>query len=46
MSHLPIGTILRSSQYAYEVVEVLGKGGFGVTYKVTLHLLVEPMVEL
>ena len=35
MSHLPIGTILRSSQYAYEVVEVLGKGGFGVTYKVT-----------
>ena len=35
MSHLPIGAILNSEKYSYVVEEVLGKGGFGVTYKVS-----------
>ena len=35
MSHLPIGTVLKSSQHSYVVEAVLGKGGFGVTYKVS-----------
>ena len=29
---LPIGTILKSPKYDYRVEEVLGKGGFGITY--------------
>ena len=31
---LPIGTILSSKSKAYRVIEVLGAGGFGITYKV------------
>ncbi|MBR5638222.1 MAG: hypothetical protein IKW83_00520 [Muribaculaceae bacterium] len=31
---LPIGTTIRGGQYPYEVVDVLGHGGFGITYKV------------
>ncbi len=31
---LPIGTILKSRERSYRVVEVLGTGGFGITYKV------------
>lgn len=31
---LPIGTILYGGQYPYEVIDVLGHGGFGITYKV------------
>ncbi len=38
---LPIGTTINGGQYPYEVVDVLGHGGFGITYKVkarvTLH---------
>lgn len=31
---LPIGTTINGGQYPYEVVDVLGHGGFGITYKV------------
>ena len=31
---LPIGTIIDGGQYPYEVIDVLGHGGFGITYKV------------
>lgn len=36
---LPIGTILKSPKYDYRVEEVLGKGGFGITYKVSTTVL-------
>ena len=31
---LPIGTTIIGGRYPYEVVDVLGHGGFGITYKV------------
>ena len=31
---LPIGTIINGGLYPYEIVDVLGHGGFGITYKV------------
>lgn len=31
---LPIGTILSSKSRTYRIVEILGAGGFGITYKV------------
>lgn len=31
---LPIGFILKSNDRQYVVEDVLGKGGFGITYKV------------
>lgn len=34
-SALPLGTILHSPSHDYKVVEVLGAGGFGITYKVS-----------
>lgn len=37
---LPPGTVLRSGIREYKVVEVLGAGGFGITYKVSANLLV------
>lgn len=32
---LPIGTILQSGKQAYRIEQVLGVGGFGITYKVS-----------
>lgn len=32
---LTIGTILRSPKYDYRIEQVLGQGGFGITYKVS-----------
>ena len=37
---LPIGTTINGGQYPYEVVDVLGHGGFGITYKVKANVLV------
>lgn len=36
---LPIGTILTGGQHSYKVVEVLGQGGFGITYKVSTQVM-------
>lgn len=36
---LPIGTILTGGQHSYKVVEVLGQGGFGITYKVSAQVM-------
>lgn len=38
---LPKGTVLRSPKHAYKVEDVLGVGGFGVTYKVSATILYE-----
>lgn len=32
---LPVGTILRSPEHTYVIKDVLGQGGFGITYRVT-----------
>ena len=37
---LPIGTILTGGSYPYEVVEYLGQGGFGITYKVKARVYI------
>ena len=36
---LPKGTILRSPELCYKVEEVLGSGGFGITYKVSADVI-------
>lgn len=36
---LPIGTILKSPKFEYRIEEVLGKGGFGITYKVSTTVM-------
>ena len=38
---LPIGTILDSGIRKYEVLSVLGQGGFGITYKVKSKIFVD-----
>ena len=35
---LPIGHELRGGQHTYKVVEVLGQGGYGITYKVSAEI--------
>ncbi len=37
---LPIGAILRSNLRAYKIVEILGAGTFGITYKVVSNIMV------
>lgn len=37
---LPIGTILKGGSFPYEVVEYLGQGGFGITYKVKARVYI------
>lgn len=37
---LPIGTILEGGSFPYEVVEYLGQGGFGITYKVKARVYI------
>lgn len=39
ISILPKGTILRSPELNYEVEEILGSGGFGITYKVSANVM-------
>lgn len=36
---LPVGTILKSPKYDYRIEEVLGQGGFGITYKVSTTVM-------
>lgn len=36
---LPIGTILKSPMHSYRIEEVLGAGGFGITYKVSSKIM-------
>lgn len=38
---LPIGTILNSGTREYEILSVLGQGGFGITYLAKANLLVD-----
>lgn len=38
---LPAGAVLKSKQRTYEVVETLGAGGFGITYKVVSTIMVD-----
>lgn len=35
---LPIGTFIHGGLYPYEIVDVLGHGGFGITYKVKARI--------
>lgn len=37
---LPLGTILNGGSFPYEVVEYLGQGGFGITYKVKARVYI------
>jgi len=37
---LHAGTVLEKGRFPYEVVEVLGQGGFGITYKVMADIMV------
>lgn len=37
---LPIGTVLNNGQYPYRVEEVLGRGSYGITYKVSSKILI------
>lgn len=41
---LPLKTVLKSSLHEYKVVEVLGAGGFGITYKVVAPIQVGNVV--
>lgn len=36
---LPAGTILDSPELSYRVEEILGSGGFGITYKVSANVM-------
>lgn len=36
---LPAGTILNSPELSYRVEEILGSGGFGITYKVSANVM-------
>ena len=36
---LPVGTILKSPKFDYRIEEVLGQGGFGITYKVSTTVM-------
>lgn len=38
---LPIGTLLTSPKRTYRIEEVLGAGGFGITYKVSSEIMVD-----
>jgi len=38
---LPVGTVLRSKSRSYTIVEVLGQGGFGITYHATAVVAIE-----
>lgn len=35
---LPIGTILKGKAYQYEIIKVLGKGSFGITYLASIKM--------
>lgn len=38
---LPIGTLIDSGKRTYRIEQILGAGGFGITYKVSTELMVE-----
>lgn len=39
ISSLPIGTIIKGGHHRYRVEEVLGQGGYGITYRVSTNVV-------
>ncbi len=43
---LPKGTIMNSPELNCEVEEILGSGGFGITYKVSVNVIIHQNIPI